>query len=248
MLKAVLFDIDNTLILFDEVKFFKTYVPGVASKFSDIMSFEEFHQRLIGGSQKLLTNMGQKTNAEFYMDAFCEGLEAHRDSMWERFVNFYQSRFNQYQELTEPVTGVRELFDYLSGTSLKLVAASHPLWPMMVQGYRIGWAGLPIETFDHITAIENTKFCKPQAQYYQEICENLSVLPSECLMVGNDLINDMVATKAGMRTYQTTDAEEKGFLSFAMSKAIRNGHQEEVPEPDFKGPLAGVREVVEGLV
>jgi len=38
MTKRILFDFDNTLILFDEVKFFKAYIKKVAPIMSDIVS------------------------------------------------------------------------------------------------------------------------------------------------------------------------------------------------------------------
>ena len=41
--------------------------------------------------------------------------------------------------------------------------------------------------------------------YYREILEKLSLKPEECLMVGNDVGEDMVTEQLGMKTFLLTD-------------------------------------------
>jgi len=248
MIKAVLIDIDNTLILFDEEDFFRRYLGRLAPAFSDLMSREEFLTRLIGASRTLLRNRGARTNADHYMEDFTRGMDGNRGEIWNRFTRFYEDGFEALRACVTPIEGVRGVIDELRRDGLKLVAASHPLWPERVQQIRLGWAGLDPLDFHHITHIENTAFCKPQPGYYQEICDVLRVPPGECLMVGNDLINDMAAAAIGMKTYLTTDAEENGFVSFEMSRKFRENPSETIPEPDFRGSLRAVPETVRRLV
>jgi len=42
-------------------------------------------------------------------------------------------------------------------------------------------------------------------KYYEEILQQLALDPAECLMVGNDVGEDMVAGKLGMKTFLLTD-------------------------------------------
>jgi len=44
MLKAILFDLDNTLIYFDELTFYKKYLSQVSQVFADIMPFDLFQK------------------------------------------------------------------------------------------------------------------------------------------------------------------------------------------------------------
>ena len=43
-------------------------------------------------------------------------------------------------------------------------------------------------------------------EYYKEILKKLKLEPSECIMIGNDISDDMVATeKLGMKVFLMTD-------------------------------------------
>jgi FMN phosphatase YigB (HAD superfamily) len=248
MLKAILFDLDNTLIMFDELEFLRQYLPKVSRVFSDIMPFEEFRQRILSSTQALIKNAGRMSNADFFMDHFCHGIEGRRDEFWDRFITFYTSSFEQFRRLTTTIDGVRELFERLEVYSLKCIIASNPFWPRLVQKIRLTWAGLNEVNFDLITDIENTSFCKPHLGYYREICENIHVAPEECLMVGNDWVNDMIASKIGMKTYLTMEAEDRSGDTLKMSRSLRNDMKFDIPEPNFKGSVLNVTDAVEKLM
>ena len=167
-----------------------------------------------------------------------------RDALWDRFVKFYQTEFDQFQSLIMEVPGVRETFDYLNKIKVKLVIASNPMWPMEIQNKRLGWAGLEHVSFDFITGIENMAYCKPRLEYYQAICKEIQVDAASCLMVGNDPVNDMIAARIGIKTYLTTDAEANGLASLEMSLELRDAVKVDVPEPDFRGPVRSVVDAV----
>jgi len=67
------------------------------------------------------------------------------------------------------------------------------------------WAGIYPEEFELYTTYENSHYCKPNLQYYAEIIEKLGVKPEECLMVGNDVGDDMVVQEMGMKVFLLTD-------------------------------------------
>ena len=56
-----------------------------------------------------------------------------------------------------------------------------------------------------ITTYENTGYCKPNPEYYLNIAERLGLEPEECLMVGNDVTEDMIASKVGINVFLLTD-------------------------------------------
>jgi len=248
MLKAVLFDLDNTLILFDEREFFMRYLPRIARVFSDIMPLDVFRQRLMSSSQAMLQNDGGMSNADFFMTAFCSGLEDRREEIWHRFLRFYKDAFDAFQTMMTEVQGVRDTFVTLEVRGLKRIIASNPFWPRLVQMKRLAWAGLGGLDFDLVTDIENTSFCKPNLGYYREICETMGVPPQACLMVGNDPLNDMVAARIGMKTFLTLDVQDRNGSSLTMSDRLRKGAAIDVIEPDYKGRFVDVLGVVEGLL
>ena len=53
--------------------------------------------------------------------------------------------------------------------------------------------------------MERMHFCKPNPAYYQEILELLGAKAEECLMIGNDVEEDMVAATLGIKTRLVTD-------------------------------------------
>ena len=61
------------------------------------------------------------------------------------------------------------------------------------------------EDFEYFTTFENSHYCKPNLDYYREILEKRSLKPEECLMVGNDVGEDMVTEQLGMKTFLLTD-------------------------------------------
>jgi FMN phosphatase YigB (HAD superfamily) len=245
MLRAVLFDLDNTLIHYSEREFFERYVPGIVRLFADIMPSDLLIERLLESTRSLLHNNGEMSNAERFMEDFCEGYEALRDEIWARFVRFYDTEYDDLRSLVSVAPGVPEVFQRLEEKSVKLVIASNPIWPLTAQNTRLSWAGIGDLHFDLVTHIENTSYCKPQLEYYQEICRAIDEAPEACLMVGNDPVNDMIVAHIGMKTYMVTDGDA-GAIELS-----RSGHQyvkDEIPQPDYEGPLAAVVDLVEELL
>jgi len=240
MTEAVLFDIDNTLILFEENAFFRAYMTRLTPKFLDIFTAEQFQQRLIGATRALLDNRGRLTNAEYYLNHFSREMEHLRPEFWTRFNHFYDTEFDQLNTLVKAVSVAQKVLRTIYENGLKLIAASNPLWPLSVQTIRLAWAGVDTLPYSFITHIENSSFCKPQPEFYLEICDKIGLEPEQCLMVGNDPLNDMIAGETGMRTYLTTDSQNLGYSSFSLSTRIRNNPPRPLPEPDFRGPLNGV--------
>jgi FMN phosphatase YigB (HAD superfamily) len=242
MLKAVLFDLDNTLIFFDEKVFFDRYMRALAPVFSDLWTFESFHQRMIESVQSLLNNDGSRTNADRFLERFSNGHGEKARNLWDRFVRFYDTEFDQFRTLVHAPEGIRGVFLELKNQNVKLVIASNPLWPLSVQQKRLDWAGLGGFPFDFITAIENVSYCKPKLEYYLEICRFLDTGPESCLMVGNDQVNDMVVSKIGMKTFLLRDTQADEALS--LSRELRKNAAGESFKPDFQGILADVPGVV----
>lgn len=93
---------------------------------------------------------------------------------------------------------------YIKEKGLRLALATNPLFPAVATQRRICWAGLRETDFSLYTTYENSSFCKPNPDYYRQVTEKLGVRPEECLMVGNDVGEDMIAETLGMRVFLLT--------------------------------------------
>lgn len=88
---------------------------------------------------------------------------------------------------------------------LRVGLATNPIFPAVATMARISWAGLSPDDFEIVTTYENSSFCKPNPEYYLDICKKLDMLPSETLMVGNDAEEDCLAgEKAGLSVFLLT--------------------------------------------
>ena len=237
MIEAVLFDLDGTLILFNETEFFKAYSGKLYLSFQDILPPDDFVKRLMYATQKMTDNDGTRNNAAVFVEHFKNGLDISADSLWQRFEKFYTNEFHQFQPLMKPADGARDVVTFMKENGLKLVIATNPMFPIEVQLMRLDWAGLADIKFDLITHVENFSFCKPKLEYYQSISDKIDVPPQNCIMIGNDPFNDMIASKVGMKTYLTTDSEH---ISIELSRELAKNDKLELPAPDYKGLLKEV--------
>ena len=95
--------------------------------------------------------------------------------------------------------------DTVKACGLRTALATNPIFPAMATERRIAWAGLSTSDFELYTTYENSRFCKPNPDYYLDVMQSLGVCPEECLMVGNDVAEDMIAQTLGCRVFLLTD-------------------------------------------
>jgi len=212
-----------------------------------MMPLETLITKLLLSTQMLVNNNGQMSNAEYFMSSFSLGYEGYKEEIWKRFIKFYETEFDRFQALVSVTPGVREVFVKLKKTGMKLVIASNPIWPQIVQMKRLSWAGLGDWNFELVTHIENMSYCKPHIEYYLEVCKKINEKPEGCLMVGNDPVNDLVVAKIGMKTFLVTDGSEFDGSELELSKSIRDDTAVELIAPDFQGLLSDVPDAVETL-
>ncbi|MDD4364081.1 MAG: HAD family hydrolase [Atribacterota bacterium] len=250
MTKAVLFDLDNTLILFDETKFFKEYIKKVAPLMSDIAPPHILWKVILSATKSVLNNKGKITNQEVFKQTFIKIFGNQTEEIWQRFLRFYKNEFDQLKTFISVNKGVSEIFSFLSNNNIKVVIASNPFWPFIAMEKRMEWAGIKKEQVDLITHMENMHFCKPRLKYYQEICQTIKERPENCLMVGDDLVNDIIAGKLGMKTFLITDNIQNKSQLQAISRKIRFGFtlKKNNINPDFRGSLIQLKEVLESLI
>lgn len=248
MLSAILFDLDNTLILFDEESYFHRYMELVQQDFSDLIPAEELGRKLLFATQSLMENQGRMSNLDFFVRMFSPDLGEKGRLILNRFERFYATKYEQLHELVTPLEGVRDIVMMVAERGLEIVIASNPLLPLNIQERRLRWAGLQDLKFDLITHIANMSYVKPQAGYYREICTKIRKDPEECIMVGNDAVNDMAAAQIGMKTFLTTDSLTVDRSGLAMSRGLLEEKDMVICRPDFQGPMADIFDVLDSFL
>ena len=252
MLKALLLDLDNTLVLFDEPAFYQGYFRRIAPFFADLIPPETFLKRLVKATRSLKISDGRQTNVQRFMTALTKedkagiNTQMRRHAIWQRFIQFYEEEYDRIEVVPDTPDGLHVTLEFLAGLDLNLVLASNPIFPEMLYFKRLAWAGIAPEfPFHLITHIENMSYVKPHTGYYLEICRLIDLSPAQCLMVGNDAVNDMAAGKAGMHTYLTTDADVVDFTSLQMT--VERADADTIPPPAYQGPFKGVPRIVRRL-
>ena len=203
---TVLFDLDGTLLPMDQDVFIKKYFGLLAQKLAPHgYDPEKLIQAVWAGTKAMVMNDGRGTNKEIFWIT-CDaalGCKASKDA--DIHADFYRNEFNQVQEVCGFRPMAAEIVRSLKNKGYRVVLATNPLFPAIATQNRIRWAGLRPEDFEYITTYENAHYCKPNLQYYRQILEQLHLQPEECLMVGNDVDEDMVARQLGMQVFLLTD-------------------------------------------
>ncbi len=205
-MKAVLFDLDGTLLIVDKDKYTKAYFKSLVDKFSSIgFNGSELINALIKCLDAMVNNNGEKTNESIFWSKFTEILGEKVLDYKTDFDNFYRNEFNNLKEICSSTQKANETIKKLKSLGLKLVLASSPVFPKIAQENRMKWAGVNPNDFDLITSYENFSYTKPNIKYYEEILTKINCKPEDCIMVGNDITDDMIAGKLGIKTFLITE-------------------------------------------
>lgn len=206
MIRHVLFDLDGTLIHFDHKRFITDYVALLSNKFSHLTDPVQFGRHILKATSYMLQNTdSQKYNAERFWEYVDENLNLSRTAITSIIDDFYQNDFHELRKIvTVPTT--KQAIQTLMEQNIPVSLATNPVFPLTAVKARLSWAGLENIPFQRITHYENSHYCKPDLQYYREIVSALNVPPETCLMVGNDVQEDLIAAQLGMKTCLLLDA------------------------------------------
>lgn len=202
---TILFDLDGTLLPMDLDLFVDKYFKALTRTFADRVEPEVFIKSLYASTKEMLNNSeGRKTNEQVFMADFFHRVPLQQETSMPEFEDFYRDEFPKLKdELGMNLEGWRakELMDALFGAGYNVVIATNPIFPLMAIEERLRWVGLGEYPFKLVTSYEIMHYCKPNPNYFKEICERIKVDPRECVMVGNDMEEDLPASLLGMKTF-----------------------------------------------
>jgi len=205
-IKAVLFDLDGTLLPMDQDEFVKAYFKLLAARMVP-KGYEprELVECIWTGTKAMIKNDGSCRNEEAFWRCFEEKYseEAMKDKPY--IDAFYTGDFEKAKVSCGFNKEAAEVIHELQENDVPIILATNPIFPAAATEKRMRWAGLEPEDFLLYTTYENSHYCKPNPKYYQEILKKTGFQPEECLMVGNDVQEDMVAATLGMKVFLLTD-------------------------------------------
>lgn len=206
MLKTVLFDLDGTLLPMDNDEFTRGYFKLLAAKLAP-HGYEprELVDGIWAGTAAMVKNDGSRPNEEAFWEEFGRRFGEHHLADKPVFLDFYATDFQKARNFCGCNPEAKRVIVSAKAKGLRTVLATNPIFPAIATESRIRWAGLKPEDFEYRTTYENIGWCKPSVEYYAELLRILGCRPEECLMVGNDVGEDMVAEKLGMQVFLLTD-------------------------------------------
>ncbi len=230
-IKAILFDLDGTLLEINLDLFISNYLKLLAQSVAHIISPKKFIAKILKASKAVEENDGRKTNIEIYIDAFFP-IEGHsREEIEPFFDNFYEKNFSKLRQYTRRKPEARTVVQTAFDKGYVVVIATNPLLPLTAIEQRLEWAGVVDFPYRLITTIENSRATKSPTNlhYYEQILKTIGYTAESCLMVGDEA-KDMIAGQLGMQT----------FLILNSNKEL---NQNKI-EPTYKGELIDLLDLI----
>ena len=205
-MNTILFDLDGTLLPMDQDAFIQIYFKNLATHFIPFGYQPDTMMSAVNiGVKAMILNDGSMTNEERFWSVFGKQLGEDIRSLEPEFRVFYDTDFLNAKAATTRNPYTARIIKLLKEKGYTIVIATNPLFPTIATHNRIQWAGFSKEEVDYITTYEVSSYCKPNPNYYTEILEKLQKKPEDCMMVGNDVSEDMLVDQLGLSRYLVTD-------------------------------------------
>jgi HAD superfamily hydrolase (TIGR01549 family) len=227
--KAILFDLDGTLLDSDMQRFLPPYLQQIAACVAHLIPPQEFIAHLLTATQAMVDNDGRATNAQVFAEAFYPRVGRSQAELEPIFMDFYAHDYPALRRFTATKPDARPVVQLAFDLGYDVVIATNPLFPEVATRQRIAWAGVDGFSYRRVTTYENSRFSKPNPRYFEEILAEIGC-PAEAALVVGDEAMDMVAATIGCTTF------------LAPSTATRL--TDAVPAPAYRGALADVADLL----
>jgi HAD superfamily hydrolase (TIGR01662 family) len=188
-------------------RFLPPYFAALGQHMACFADPDELVPMVLASSQVMTNNQDPDvTNQQAFEADFFPKLSHPESEVRPAIVSFYEEGFPALKRYTQPRPQARPLVQTLLDEGYDVVIATNPLFPRRAIEHRLDWAGVIDLPFTLITTYENSHFCKPNPDYYQEILDKVGCEPAQAVMVGDDFENDIEPAKqVGLHTYWIAD-------------------------------------------
>lgn len=200
--KAVLFDLDGTLLQAEMDEFIPTYIEGLYRHFIDIAQHYTFCTTIREAITALLAGEGGfLNNREFFFAVLGHRLKVDPETFEDRLAQYCADGMASLEAFIHPVPQASQILELCREQGLIVILATNPVFPRPLVDARLAWGGIGDFPFDLVTSLENTRYCKPDPRYFKDLLDHFGLDPAEAVMVGNDTEHDLAARKVGITTF-----------------------------------------------
>jgi HAD superfamily hydrolase (TIGR01549 family) len=228
-IKAILFDLDGTLIDVNLKLFIPGYLKLLSKTVDHLIPSNKFVLAIMKSSDVIDKHSGPETNEEIFHKTFFPSVGYSREEIEPYFDKFYENDFKQLQQYTKKKPEARPVVQAVFDKDYAVAIATTPLLPLNAIKQRLDWAGVGDFPYNLITSIEFSCATKPNPLYYQQIFDFLSYPAEACLMVGDEA-KDLAASKLGCQTFLVESENTK--------------IEPDTPEPTYQGTLKDLELII----
>lgn len=213
-MNTVLFDLDATLLPIDMKEFIDTYME-LLSGFLKAKGEnpDDIIPSIWKATGAMIENGGLITNEEMFWNVLMEDLESKDEKYDKKFQRrfqkyldkFYTGDFQMIRYMVRPSQEAHDAVMQLKDKGYGVVLATSPVFPEIAVKERLSWLGFNLKDFDYITTYENSCYTKPNLKYYEHVLKIMDKDPGDCIMVGNDVKEDMCAAELGIDVFLIED-------------------------------------------
>jgi FMN phosphatase YigB (HAD superfamily) len=225
LVRAILFDMDGTLLSNDMNVFLPRYFELLSAHLAHIIPPEPFIARLMEASEAMMANDGRATNEEVFASTFYPLAGRSREEMEPIFLEFYAEKFPTLGQYAQRKPEARQVVQLAFDLGYDVVVATNPLFPATATEQRLEWAGVADFAYRLVTSYENSRAVKPNLLYFEQVLEAIGHPPEASLVVGDEDM-DMVAARLGCKTF--------------LVPSPRTELAPTTPPPTYQGTLADV--------
>lgn len=228
-IKAILFDLDGTLLDINLDDFIRDYLKGLAESVAHLVSPKKLILNLMKSVKAVEANNGEDTNENVYSKIFFPAIGYPREQIEPIFMNFYRTKFKELKKHAHLNPDAHSVVKMAFEKGYDVVIATTPLLPLIAIEERLEWAGVNDFPYKLITTIENSRAVKPNLFYYKQTIETIGHPAEACIMVGDEN-KDMVAANLGLKTFLTPSPQ--------------TNLEPDTPKPNYHGPLADLKLII----